>query len=218
MPSNQRKLQLLGGLTLLMFFAVGVGCTGFFQNPVLTGLTVGPQSPNIQQGTNLQMSATGTFDDGSTKTLTSNVFWSTSDQAVASITPGGQVTGASSGTATITASSGAASGTSTITVSLNNVIGITLMPTSLTITKGSLGTIAALATVSGNPMPVPVSATTTWTVTDSTGAQPTTISISSGQEPATVTVNSSATSGLYTITAVYSGTTTFTKTAPLNVQ
>ena len=34
-----------------------------------------------------------------------------------------------------------------------------------------------------------------WTVTDSTGAVPTTISISFGQAPATVTVNSSATPG-----------------------
>jgi len=218
MPSTKRNLQLFAGFTLLLLLAVGVGCTGFFQNPVLTGLTVGPQSPNIQQGTTLQMSATGTYDDGSTKTLTSNVFWTSSDPTIASITSGGQVTCASSGTATITASSGAASGTSTITVSLSNVIGLTLMPTSLTITHGSSGTISALATVSGSSTTVDVSATTTWTVTDSTGMQPSTISISSGQAPATVTVNSSAIPGLYTITAVYSGTTTFTKTAPLNIQ
>src|SRR5579864_3682570 len=111
MPSTKRKLQLLAGLTVLLLLAAAVGCRGFFQSPVLTSLTVGPQSPNIQQGTSLQMSAIGTFDDGSTKTLTSSVFWSSSDMTVASITSGGRVTGASSGTATITASSGASSGT-----------------------------------------------------------------------------------------------------------
>jgi hypothetical protein len=209
---------LLAAFATLLLLAFSVGCSGFFQDPVLTSLVVGPQSPNIQQGTSIQMSAIGTYDDGSTKTLSSGVFWSTSDDTIASITTGGRLTGVSSGTATITASSGAVSGTSSVTVSLNNVIGLTLSPTQVTITRGSTGTISALATVSGQSGTVDVSATTTWTVTDSTGAVPTTISITSQQTPATITVDSSATPGTYTITAVYSGTTTFTKTAPLTVQ
>src|SRR5581483_1505579 len=218
MLSTKKKLQLLSAFTTLLLLACLVGCSGFFQDPVLTSLTVGPQAPNIQQGSTLQMSATGTYDDGSTKTLTSGVFWSSSDTTIAAISSGGKVTADSAGTATITASSGAVSGTSTITVSLNNVIGLTLSPTQVTITRGSTGTISALASVSGSAGTVDVSATTTWTVTDSTGAVPTTISITSQQAPATITVNSSATPGTYTITAVYSGTTTFTKTAPLIVQ
>jgi Bacterial Ig-like domain (group 2) len=217
MPSTKKKLQLLSASAALLLLAGLVGCTGFFQNPVLTTLTVGPQAPNIQQGSTLQMSATGTYDDGSTKTLTSGVFWSSSDDTIATISTGGKVTAGSAGTATITASSGAVSGTSTVTVSLNNVIGLTLSPTQVTITRGSTGTISALATVSGMSGTVDVSATTTWTITDSTGATPTTISITSQQSPATITVDSSATPGTYTITAVYSGTTTFTKTAPLTV-
>src|SRR5205823_7709278 len=102
MLSIKKKLQLLCAFTALLLLAGLVGCTGFFQNPVLTTLTVGPQAPNIQQGSTLQMSATGTFDDGSTKTLTSGVFWSTSDTSIASVTSGGKVTAASAGTATIT--------------------------------------------------------------------------------------------------------------------
>lgn len=213
-----RKVQLLSAFAMFLLVASLVGCSGFFQDPVLTTLTIGPQSPNLQQGSTLQMSATGTYDDGSSKTLTSGVFWSSSDNTIASISTGGKVTAASAGTATITASSGAVSGTSTITVSLNNVIGLTLSPTQVTVARGSTGTISALASVSGSSGTVDVSATTTWTITDSTGAVPTTISITSQQSPATITVDSSATPGTYTITAVYSGTTTFTKTAPLIVQ
>jgi hypothetical protein len=209
---------MLSAFAMLLLIATLVGCSGFFQDPVLTTLIIGPQSPNIQQGSTLQMSATGTYDDGSTKTLTTGVFWSSSDQTIAAISTGGKITAASAGTATITASSGAVSGTSTVTVSLNNVIGLTLSPTQLTISRGSTGTISALASVSGGTGTVDVSATTTWTVTDSTGAVPTSISITSQQSPATITVDSAATPGLYTITAVYSGTTTFTKTAPLSVQ
>lgn len=218
MPSTKRKVQSLVAFATLLLVGSLVGCSGFFQDPVLTTLTVGPQSPNIQQGSTLQMAAIGTYDDGSTKTLTSGVFWSSSDDTIASVSTGGKVTAGSAGTATITASSGAVSGTSTLTVSLNNVIGLTLSPTQVTITHGSTGTISALATVSGSSTTVDVSATTTWTITDSTGAIPTTISITSQQTPATITVDSSATPGTYTITAVYSGTTTFTKTAPLIVQ
>ena len=206
----------MGFITLILLASLAA-CSGFFQDPVLTTLTVGPQAPNLQQGSTLQMSATGTYDDGSTKTLTSGVFWSSSDTSIANISTGGKVTADSAGTATITASSGAVSGASTLTVSLNNVIGLTLSPTQVTITRGSTGTISALATVSGQTGTVDVSATTTWTITDSTGTVPTTISITSQQSPATITVNSSATPGTYTITAVYSGTTTFTKTAPLIV-
>ena len=217
MPSTKKKLQLFSAFATLLLLAVLVGCSGFFQDPVLTTLVVGPQAPNIQQGSTLQMSATGTYDDGSTKTLTSGVFWSTSDTSIVSISTGGKITGDSAGTATITASSGAVSGTSTVTVSLNNVIGLTLSPTQVSITRGSTGTISALATVSGMSGTVDVSATTTWSITDSTGATPTTISITSQESPATISVDSSATPGIYTITAVYSGTTTFTKTAPLIV-
>jgi len=195
--------------------SVGVGCTGFFQNPVLTGLTVGPQSPNIQQGSTLQMNAIGTYDDGSTKTLTSGVFWSTSDDTVAPITAGGLITGASSGTATVTASASAVSGTSIVTVTLNNVTALTLTPPSLTVQKGNSGNIQAFATAGGTQ--IDVSATVSWQITDSGGNIPSTINITTGTSPAVVTVNNSATSGTYTITATYAGTTQFIKTAPLTV-
>jgi uncharacterized protein YjdB len=215
MPSTKRKLQLLGGFALLLLLAFAAGCTGFFQNPVLTGLTIGPQSPNIQQGTTLQMSAIGTYDDGSTKTLTSGVFWSSDNMSVAPITSGGRVTGASSGTATITGSSGAQSGTSTVTVTLNNVTAITIMPPSLTIAAGNMGTLQVFATAGGTQ--VDVTATVTWTITDSSGNPATNISITTQTSPATITVNSTATTGNYTVTATYSGNTTFTKSITLTV-
>jgi hypothetical protein len=98
-----------------------------------------------------------------------------------------------------------------------NVTGLMLQPTSLTIARGTSGTIMALATVSGMSGTVDVSATSTWAVTDSTGAVAQNISVSNQQSPATVTVSSAATVGTYTITATYAGTTTFTRMAPLTV-
>ncbi len=69
------QLQLLAALATLFLLALAIGCTGFFVNPTLTGVTVGPTA-TIQQGKTVQMTATGTYNDGSTKTITSGVFWS----------------------------------------------------------------------------------------------------------------------------------------------
>ena len=79
MPSNLRKLQLLVAFTTFFFLAGAIGCRGFFQDPQLTSITVGPQNTNLQQGNTLQMTAVGNFNDGSTSTLTRGVSWSSSD-------------------------------------------------------------------------------------------------------------------------------------------
>src|SRR2546426_4196755 len=202
MLSNLRKLQLLVAFTTLFCLAGAVGCRGFFQDPQLTSITVGPQNVNLQQGNTLQMTAVGNFNDGSTKTLTSGVFWSSSDNAIASITQGGTVTGVSSGTATISASSGAITGTTTVVVVLNNVTAITISPNNQNVTLGGTTTYTCAATVSGG-QPADITASVSWSVTDSTGAAAANISISNQTNPATVTVNSNATRATYTVNASY---------------
>src|SRR5205807_8365525 len=194
MLSNSRKLQLLVAFTTLFSLAGAVGCRGFFQDPQLTSITVGPQNVNLQQGNTLQMTAIGNFNDGSTKTLTSGVFWSSSADTIASINPSGNVTGLSSGTATISASSGATTGTTTVVVVLNNVTAITISPNNQNVALGGSTTYTCAATVSGGP-PVDVTASVSWSVTDSTGAAAANISISNQTTPAAVTVNSNATGG-----------------------
>ena len=209
------KFRIFAGLATLLVLAVGISCTGFFQNPQLTTLTVGPPSANIQQGSNIQMSATGTYDDGSRKTLTKGVFWSTSDEGIAPVTSTGVVSGAASGTATITASSSSVTGTATINVTLSNVTGINIQPTTHTISApGGTATYNCVATVSGSN-PVDVSSVVTWSVNDTTGN----ITTSQGQTPMTVTTTSAAVPGTYTITATYAtNTQTFTATATLILQ
>lgn len=219
MPSNERKLQLLVAFTTLFLIAGAAGCRGFFQDPQLTSITVGPQNTNLQQGNTLQMTAVGNFDDGSTRTLTSGVFWSSSDVTIASISQSGNVTGVASGTATISASSGATTGTTTVVVALNNVTAITISPNNAIAALGSTTTTyTCAAAVSGIP-PVDVTSSVDWTVTDNTGAAAMNISISNHTTPATVTVNSNATPGTYTVNASYSANSqTFTDTATLTVQ
>jgi len=124
MLSSNRKVQITGAVATLLAFALGVGCNGFFVSPVLTGITVGPTT-SIQTGSTVQMSAVGTYNDGTTQTISSGVYWSSSDPSIASVNKSGLVTGVLPGQATISGSSGAVSpGSATITVTLGGLTSI----------------------------------------------------------------------------------------------
>lgn len=219
MRNYKKTFQVFGAFAALLTLAFAVSCKGFFQNPTLTGLTVGP-SATITQGTTVQESATGTYSDGSTATVTTGVVWSSDTQSVATISNSGLVTGVGSGTATITGAVGTVSGTSSIMVDLGNVTAITISPTTANaIEDGGTASFQAFATVTGDTTPQDVTATALWTVTSTSSGTTADFSVSQGTDPLTVTVQSTATVGeVATITASYtSNTTTLTATAKLTV-
>jgi hypothetical protein len=212
----RRKLYVAAAITALVLLASAVGCTGFFVNPTLTSLTIGPNPLSLTQGVNQQMTATATYDDGSTKSLTSGVVWSTSDNTIAPITTAGVVTGGDAGTATITGQSGTVTGTSTVNVTLGNVTHLQITPTAASIQSTGNQTFNALATISGQTTPTDVSSTATWTATpanivsinntDQTGAVVTPVS-------GAITQNT-----VVTVTATYnSNGNNFTASAQLTI-
>ncbi len=216
MLSSKKKIQIVAAIATLLVFALGLGCSGFFVDPVLTSIAVGPTA-TINQGATVQESAVGTYNDGSTKTLGSGVQWSSSDASFASVTNSGLVTGVAPGAATITAAYQTTSGTSSITVSLGNVTALNITPQSGTVTiNGTSAAYFANATVSGDSTPVDVSPTATWTTSDPTNITitvPTTTGVG-----ATFTAGSATPPGeVVTITATYTSTTTFMATAKLTV-
>jgi hypothetical protein len=212
MLSSKKKIQLVAAFATLFLFALGIGCSGFFVDPVLTSIAVGPTA-TINQGATVQESAVGTYNDGSTKTLGSGVQWSSSTSTVASVTSAGLVTGTSPGSATITAAYQTTSGTSSITVSLGNVSAIKITPQTGSVAVNAVSLpYFAYATVAGDSTPVDVSPTATWTTSD----------------PTNVTINVPSTTGVgvtftgtiaetVTITATYVSTTTLTATATLTI-
>ena len=220
MLSGKKKVQIASAFVTLLLCALAVGCKGFFVNPTLTTVTVGPTA-TINQGGTVQMSAVGTYNDGSTQSL-NNVFWSSDPNSVASITAAGLVTGVSVGSATITGASGTVSGTATVMVALSNVTGITVTPTTENAIKdGGTATFTAKAIISGGS-PVPITSTATWTITAVSTSSGTTddFQVTQGADPAVVTVQSSATIGeKATLTASYVGGTgtTFTAIATITV-
>jgi hypothetical protein len=110
--------------------------------PTLVSIAVTPTNPSIAKGTNLALKATGAYSDGSTQDLTTQVTWSSSAPAVTvSNTSGSQgvATGASVGSATVSAASTSApvvSGSTTITVTAAALLSIAVNPTSPSVAAG----------------------------------------------------------------------------------
>jgi hypothetical protein len=156
MSPTKNKLRLAGAFAALVTLALAVSCTGFFQNPTVSSITIDPPNPSVGFGSgaaSLQLTAAATYNDGSSGTLSggtnctgSTVCWSSSDTSVANITTGGLLTGISAGTATITASSGSITGTTTATVA-ETVSSMTITPATSAITAN--GVDAAQFTIMG---------------------------------------------------------------------
>jgi hypothetical protein len=210
-----RRLPLTIAFALLVTLAFGAGCNGFFVDPQLTSITVGPSGQNVQLNQTLQMAATGTYDDGSTKNITGSVLWSSSDETVATIDKGGKLTaGSQSGTVTVTANSGTISGSQTVNIVLSGVSKITVAPKGPTgVAQGASLNFTATATVPGGT--VDVTSSVSWTTSDTTNT-----SITNQTNPAVFTAGNGATHGeTVTVTATYTvGTSTFTDTGTVNIQ
>ncbi len=216
------KRRVIGAFAVLAALALAASCTGFFVNPTLTGVTVGPQATlNINQS--IQMQATGTYSDGTQKQLNSGVTWSSSDSGAVSITPSGLATGLTIGSATITGSAGSCSactGTTTVTVALQGVTSITITPNSQSVTATGnpvfFHALANGATDITNPADG-----TNWTVLDQTGADQTsnfTITFVAGTGAGTGEAflpGGNVTPGNYTVEATYNA---IVGKATLNVQ
>jgi trimeric autotransporter adhesin len=158
MLSRKKKLQLVAAFATLLLFAVGIGCNGFFVDPTLTGITVGPTA-TIQVGGTVQEGAVGTFNDGSTKTLGAGVNWNSGTPSTATVSTAGLVTGVAQGTAQITGSYKTQSNSATITVQLANIQSITVTPANQTIAQGTTEQFIAMANTASGPVDITNSAT-----------------------------------------------------------
>ena len=152
--------------------------------PILTSITVTPVNPNIWKGASLQFTATGTYLDGSTNNLSSQVAWTSSNTGVATINTSGLAIGV-------------ATGTTTISAMLTNIVGfttLTVQPPPLSITTTSLP-------------PGIVNTVYLTTLAASGGTLPYTWLLASGSLPSGLTLTSN---GAITGTPTAGGTSSFT--------
>jgi len=202
--------------------ALAASCHGFFVNPTLTAVSVGPQNLQLNFNQQWQMSATGTYSDGTQKTLTSGVTWSANSTPAGIVSVGqtsGVVTanGNTAGSSTISASAGSCSGCSgstSVTVVLSGVTTITVNGGGQTVHPTSTTPAYLQALANGG---IDISQNATWTVADSGGTDQTahfTQSFLAGSGEGFIPDNTVVT-GTYTVKASYSGVF---GTATLNVQ
>lgn len=189
MSSTKRTLRLAGAFAALATLALAISCRGFFVNPTLTSIAIGPQNLSLAPTNAQQMVATGTFSDGSTSDVTGKSTWSSSNPSVASFNPsviGQLVAGPLAnipnppGTTSVSASDGSVT-SSSVTVTVCPVVE-TLTVTvgggnSQTITAGQTATFAAMATFNGVTGTQDVTNEVTWNISN-TSILP---SISDGQ-------------------------------------
>ncbi len=184
------------------------GADGWAAEPYLTkavavvpvsSVTVSPASATVQVGQTVQLTATP--KDASGNPLTGRaVTWSSSNTAVASVDGNGLVTGGTSGSATITATSEGQSGTSSITVSGVAVSSVTVTPASANLPVGQ--TVQLTATpkdANGNPL---TGRMVTWSSSNTSVASVTSSGLVSGGAAgsATITATSEGQSGTASIT------------------
>lgn len=108
------RLVLLATSTLIVVAVMG--CKGFFIGPTVTTITITPSSPSVNVGQTTQLTATATYDNGSTGNVSSTASWSSSDSTTATVSATGLVKGIAEGSPTITAALDGISGTATLTV------------------------------------------------------------------------------------------------------
>ena len=86
--------------------------------PVLTTIAVLPVAPTIAAGSQLQLTAMGSYSDGSTQNITAlaGLSWASSAPGMVSVNAAGLATGVAAGSAVLTASAAGRAGSTTATV------------------------------------------------------------------------------------------------------
>ncbi|MDI7235107.1 Ig-like domain-containing protein [Leptospira santarosai] len=180
---------------------------------VLVSISVTPSNPSIAKGLTQQFTATGTFTDHSTLDITSQVTWTSSDNAVVSISNAvgaeGNSTALTPGTAAITADVGGISGFTNMTVTNAALVSISVTPASPSVPKGLTQQFIATGTYTDSSTQ-DLTAATVWS---SSSVSKATVSNVVGNEG----MANALTTGATTIKATHSsgifGTTTLTITA-----
>jgi hypothetical protein len=106
-----------GSTTISAAFAGQVGtATMTVNNATLTYIAVTPTNDSIPLGASVQMTATGSFSNGSSINITAQAAWSSSNPGVVTVNPFGLASSVASGTSTLKAALDGVSGTTILTV------------------------------------------------------------------------------------------------------
>jgi Cep192 domain 4/Bacterial Ig-like domain (group 2)/HYDIN/CFA65/VesB-like, Ig-like domain len=108
------------------------GSTNVTIVPVLTSIAVTPNTATVPAGIPQQFTATGSYNDGTQRDLTTTATWSSSNPTVASISVTGRAATAAPGQSTISAALGSVSGSAVLTVTPASLQTISVTPAGVT--------------------------------------------------------------------------------------
>ena len=185
--------------------AVSGGFTGTASltvtNATLTSIAVTPTPVQLLVGQTKQLTATGTFSDGSTLDLTTQSTWTSSNTSLVTFAALADVKAVALGTATITATSHGISGTGTVNVVPPSLVSITIAPLNAFIGATQTQTYTATGKFSDGSTQN-LTSTVTWTSSATTVATMS-ANVATGVSPGgttTITATSGAISGSTTLT------------------
>ena len=115
---------------------------------VLQSIAVTPSNPNVAVGHTQQLTATGTYSDGTLTDISAQVTWSSGTIAVATVNGTGLASGVSAGAAKITATLGGISGNTTLTVNAVVLQSIAVTPVTPSVVVGATQQFTATGTFS----------------------------------------------------------------------
>ena len=121
------------------------------QAPTLTSIAVTPANPTLMSGASQQFTATGTYSDGSTQNLSSQVTWTSSSPTVANVSAAGLATALTVGSTTVSATLAGKTGYTLLTVQSAPVIVTLTSPiTGTSYTSPATINLAASVTANGH--------------------------------------------------------------------
>jgi len=204
-----------------MLQACGGGGGGPLTN--LKSLTIEPVNSSIAVSTKVQLHATGTFKNKTTKDLTDSVTWSSADTGVANVSNvagiKGLTTGGGVGSTTIIVKFQGKKGVSTFTVTKASLKSITVEPVSPSVAKGTTVQMSALGNFSDGSVQ-DLTTQVSWSSANSSIAQVSNASstqglvtgVSVGNTPIIATFN--GVQGSTTVTVTAATLTSITITVP----
>ncbi len=176
-----------------------LGSGSVISQGTLTSIAVTPKNPTIAAGATQPFTATGSYNDGSSQNLTSQVAWTSNASTVAAINAAGVANGLCAGTTTVSASmSGETNGTTLAVTGVGATRTVVASSANPSTPSQSVQFTATVTSACGTP-----AGTVQFSVDGTNYGSPVTLSNGTGA------ISDALASGSHTVTAVYSGSASF---------
>ncbi len=149
----------------LTIWCFAAGCGSSSSSAILKSLTLSPSPYKLSLGTTGQLKATGKFNDGKERDLTSVVVWKTDGTKIASVSPSGVVKALAEGQSTVSATYGSVVVSADVVVDPADLVSIEVTPHTTTLPLGSTIQLKAMGHY-GDSTTVDITGSVSWQSSD----------------------------------------------------